>query len=189
MACACRCRAIKRGAIELRSELGQHVAAIAAREQGALGGGIGIVQRQPQHEAIELRIRQGEGAIEIEWILCGDDEEWLGQRMGLAVHGDLVLGHGFEQRALRLGAGAVDLVGQQQAGEDRAGMKAELAGFALVHADADDVRRQQVAGELHALEFQREAWRPVRAPGWSCRRRERPPATSGRPRPGRQKPV
>src|SRR3546814_3836601 len=46
------------GAIELWRELGQQVTAIAAGEQGAFGGGIRIVQRQPQHEAVELRVGQ-----------------------------------------------------------------------------------------------------------------------------------
>ena len=76
--------------------------------------------------------------------------------MGLAVHGDLTFGHRFEQRALRLRRGAVDLVGEQQAGEDRAGMEAKLRRLALVYAHPDNVRRQQVAGELHALEVERE---------------------------------
>ena len=77
--------------------------------------------------------------------------------MGLAIHGDLALGHRLQQRALGLGCGAVDLVRQQQAGKDRAGMKTELARLALVYADPDNVRWEQVAGELHTLEIQREA--------------------------------
>ena len=40
------------------------------------------------------------------------------QRIGLAVGGDLVFLHRLEQRALRLGRGAVHLVGQHQLRED-----------------------------------------------------------------------
>ena len=147
------------GAVQLRLQSGQQVVAVDAGEQFAFGGGIGIVQRQPQHEAVELGVGQREGAGQVQRVLRGHHEERLRQRMSLAVYGDLALGHRLQQRALRLRRGAVDLVGQQQAAEDRAGVEAELAGLALVHADPDDVRGQQVAGELHALELQREGSR------------------------------
>ena len=45
---------------------------------------------------------------------------------GLAFERDLVLLHHFEQRALRLGGGAVDLVGQQDVREHRAAHDAQL---------------------------------------------------------------
>ncbi len=76
--------------------------------------------------------------------------------MGGAVMGDLAFGHGFEQRALGLGRGAVDLVGQHHLREDRSAMEAELAGVAHEHRNADQVGGQQVARELHALVLQAE---------------------------------
>ncbi|PMQ03665.1 hypothetical protein DyAD56_18320 [Dyella sp. AD56] len=141
----------------MRRELGKQVASITAREQRTFGGSIGVVERDAQHETIELRIGQGERASEIQRILRGDDKERLRQHVRLAVHRHLTLRHGLEQGALCFGRGAVDFVGEQQASEDRAGMKAELPRLALVDADADNVRGQQVAGELHALEIQCEA--------------------------------
>lgn len=73
-----------------------------------------------------------------------------------AVGGYLLFGHRFEQGALRLRRGAVDFIGQHELREQRAGMELKLATLAFVYAHADNVRRQQVAGELHALKRQIE---------------------------------
>ena len=51
-------------------------------------------------------------------------------------------------RALDLGRGAVDLVGQQDAGDDRAGPGVEGAGRRAVDLRAGQVGREQVGGEL-----------------------------------------
>ena len=61
--------------------------------------------------------------------------------------------HRLQQRRLRARAGAVDLVGHQQLGEDRAGDEAEAALAALAlfqHLGAEDVGRHQVGRELDA---------------------------------------
>jgi hypothetical protein len=76
--------------------------------------------------------------------------------MGGAVDRDLVLGHGFQQRALGARRRAVDLVGQQHVREHRAGMELEAPRLRIEHRHADDVRRQQVGSELHALESESE---------------------------------
>jgi hypothetical protein len=52
---------------------------------------------------------------------------------------------------LHLGRGSVDLVGQNDVGEDRAFLDAELPGVGLVDERPDEVRRQQVRGELDPL--------------------------------------
>ena len=49
------------------------------------------------------------------------------QLEGAALDGDLLLLHRLEQRRLGLGGRAVDLVGEQQPGEERAGPELELA--------------------------------------------------------------
>ena len=78
--------------------------------------------------------------------------------------GDGALLHGFQQRRLRFRRGAVDLVGQNEVGEDGAGLKAKRLGAAVVtlndHA-ADDVGGHQVRRELDAgiLEMQNAAER------------------------------
>ena len=62
--------------------------------------------------------------------------------------------HGLQQRRLRLGAGAVDLVRHQQLREDRPFHEPEAASAArgiLEHFRADDVGGHEVRGELDAL--------------------------------------
>jgi hypothetical protein len=89
-------------------------------------------------------------------VLGGDDEEGFGQGARHAVDAHLPLFHRLEQARLGLGRGAVDLVGQQHLGENRAWVEGKTVLLALVHGNAGHVRRQQVAGELDAVEFQAE---------------------------------
>ena len=72
--------------------------------------------------------------------------------MRCAVHRNLVLVHRLEQRALCLRRGAVDLVGQHDLGDHRAGPKLELAALLIEDRDTGDIGRQQVGRELDALE-------------------------------------
>ncbi len=51
-------------------------------------------------------------------VLGRDHQERLRKLVAVRVHGDLALVHGFEQRGLGLGRGAVDFVGHQNVGED-----------------------------------------------------------------------
>jgi hypothetical protein len=71
-----------------------------------------------------------------------------------------VLLHRLEQRRLRLGRRAVDLVGEDDVGEDRAGREHHLAaaggGVLVDDVGAGDVRRHQVGRELDAVELQVE---------------------------------
>ena len=68
--------------------------------------------------------------------------------------------HRLEQRGLRLGRRAVDLVGQNHVREHGAANEAEeaLARLAVLfhHVGARDVRRHQIRGELNALELKLE---------------------------------
>ena len=67
--------------------------------------------------------------------------------------------HNFKQGTLHFGRGAIDLVGQQQIGEDRAERGVEFAGLLVVDARADQVGRHQVGGELDALEVAADRFR------------------------------
>ena len=87
-------------------------------------------------------------------ILRRDDKERIGQATGCTINRDLMLFHGFQQGTLRLRCGAIDFVGQHHLGKDRTGVKAEIALLAVENGNAEDVGRQHVAGELHALELQ-----------------------------------
>ncbi len=64
-----------------------------------------------------------------------------------------ILLHDLQQRGVRLGRRAVDLVGQQQLREDRAGPKAKLLRLHVEDRRAGDVRGHQVGGELDAAEL------------------------------------
>ena len=110
-----------------------------------------------EHEAVDLRLGQRIRALLLDRVLRGEDDERLGQRVGLVADRDLPLLHRLEQRALHLGGGAVDLVGEHEVGEHRAPCGDELAGALLVDQRAGEVGRQQVRRELDAARTARRA--------------------------------
>ena len=79
------------------------------------------------------------------------------QRVRLGADRDLAFLHGFEQGTLDLGWSAVDFVGEDEVGEDRAFARGEAAGLRIVNLRADDVGGQHVRSELQAREFRVEA--------------------------------
>src|SRR5579859_173870 len=85
------------------------------------------------------------------WILSGDHQKWLRQLVGVRVDGDLAFVHCLEQRGLRLGRGAVDLVRQQNVGKNRAALEFKFLLQRRIDGDAQNVGGQHVAGKLHAL--------------------------------------
>jgi hypothetical protein len=113
-----------------------------------------------QQEAIELRLGQRIGAGLLDRILRGQHEERLRQRAGHAGMADGALGHRFEQRGLGLGRRAVELVGQQQLGEHRPLLEAEVPSPGAVvffeQFGAQQVAGHQVGRELHAAEVEVE---------------------------------
>ena len=110
-----------------------------------------VADAQFEHEPVELGFGKLVGALLLQGILRGEDQERIGQLVGLIADGHLPLLHRFEQRALDLGRGAVDLVGEDQVREERAVLDRELARARVVNQRADQVRREQVGGELDAL--------------------------------------
>jgi hypothetical protein len=111
-----------------------------------------VADRQLQHEAVALRLRQRVGALVLDRVLGGDDHERHPEVVGDAVHRHLPLLHGLQQGGLGLGGGAVDLVAEDDVGEDRPRLELEVTPLLVVDADAGDVRRQQVGGELDAAD-------------------------------------
>ena len=81
---------------------------------------LGIIDEDVEHEAVLLRFGQRIGAFLLDGVLRGQHEERIGQRVARAADGDLAFLHRFEQGGLRLGRRAVDLVGQNDVGEQRA---------------------------------------------------------------------
>ncbi len=118
---------------------------------GALDDAVQILARRIQHqdlhqEAVELRFGQRVGALHLDGVLRGHHQKRSVQFVRGGAAGDGALLHGFEQRRLRLRRGAVDLVGQHQVGEDRAGLEAQRLGAVVVGFDdhaSDDVGGHQ----------------------------------------------
>ncbi len=108
-------------------EAGNH----ALDDDELLGGGR-VIDEHLQHEPVDLRLGQRVGPVGLDRVLRRHHQERVGQRVGLAADGDLALLHGLEQRALDLGRGTVDLVGQDQVGEDRTERHLELAELLVV---------------------------------------------------------
>ncbi len=79
-----------------------------------------VVDHDVEHEPVELGFGQRVSSFHLDRVLRGQHEERRVQRVTSPPDGDLVLLHRLEQRRLRLGRRAVDLVGQNHVGEHRA---------------------------------------------------------------------
>ena len=112
-----------------------------------------------EQEAVELGFGQRVGALLFDRVLGRDHHEVLAQIEALAVDRDLALLHGFQQGRLRLGRGAVDFVGQQEVGEDRALHQREGVVLEREEIGAEQVTGQQVRRELDAPELEADARR------------------------------
>ena len=130
--------------------LGQHARLVAERR---------IADRHPHGEAVELGLRQRIRALVLDRVLGRDDEERPVEDVRRSVDGDLRLLHRLEERGLRLRRGAVDLVDEEDVGEDRPGPEAEGAALAIEDVDPRDVGREQVGCELHPVKRQVEGAR------------------------------
>ena len=130
------------------------------REDALLLVGRRVVDRHVEHEPVELRFGQRVGAFLLDRILRGQHEQRALQRIPDAADRHLIFLHRLEQRGLRLGRRAVDLVGQDDVREDRAADEADLPlarrRVFLDHFRAEDVGRHQVRRELDARELEVE---------------------------------
>ena len=113
-------------------------------------GVVGVAERGAHHEPVELRLGQPVGARLLHGVLRREHEERHPHLTRDAVDRDAPLLHHLEKGGLGLRARAVDLVGEHDVREDRAGVELEDPLLLVVHADAGDVPRQQVGSELDA---------------------------------------
>src|SRR5882762_1501464 len=118
----------------------------------------GIAHFDAHQKTVELRFRQGIGAVMLDGILRGDHEKRLRQRERLAVDGDLCFVHGFEKRRLRTRGGAIDFVSEDNVGENRAGTKFKIARLGIVDADAENIAGEQIRRELDTLKAAMEGF-------------------------------
>jgi hypothetical protein len=125
-----------------------------------------VLDEHLEHEPVLLGLRQRVGALLLDRVLRRQHEERVGQLVPHPADGHLPLLHGLQQCRLRLGRSAVDLVCQDDVGEQRPLEELELPlpGGAVLLEDfrAGDVGRRQVRGELDAAEVQRQALRQGR---------------------------
>ena len=113
-----------------------------------------VLNVDTQHEAVELRLGQWIGALLLDRILGGHNNEWRGQLVGFAVHGHSQFLHCFQKGGLRLGRRAVDFVSENEVGEDWAAMKNQIPPparlVALQNLGTRDIRRHKIGRELDA---------------------------------------
>ena len=119
-----------------------------------LGVGTRVAEARAEEEAVELRLRQGVRALVLDRVLRRQDEEGALERPRDAVGRHLSLLHRLEQRSLRLRGSAVDLVGEQEVREDRAGAEVEVAVALVPDRGPRHVGGQEVGRELDAAEVE-----------------------------------
>ncbi len=112
-----------------------------------------ISNHDVEHEAIELRFGQRICALELDGILRGEDEERPFERIGPPRRRDVVLLHRLEEGGLRFRRRAVDLVGEDDLGENRSLHEPQTSRALLLVEDfgSRNVRRHQVGRELDPL--------------------------------------
>ncbi len=91
-------------------------------------------------------------SVVLDRILRRQHEERFRQRVRVVVDCDLRFVHRFQQRRLRFRRRAVDFVGHDDVRENRPRLELEFLRRGIVDAHADHVARQQIGGELNALE-------------------------------------
>ena len=145
-------------AVEDRLGVGLDRFGRAVEDRLHLRGGRELDQ-QLEEEPVELRFGERVGSFHLERVLGRQHEERRRQHVRRAGDGDRPLLHRLEQGRLGLGRGPVDLVGQDQVGEDRPALELEPAdalGRLEHHVGADQVGGHQVGRELDALKLELE---------------------------------
>ena len=111
-----------------------------------------ITDIQFEKEAVELRFGKRVGALHLDRVLRGQHEERARHQVLLSRDGDMSFLHRFKEGALSLWRGPIDLVGEENIGEDRAGFETKPLRPVFVLNDeigADDVGGHQVGRELN----------------------------------------
>src|SRR4029077_3429052 len=99
----------------------------------------GISNTEAHQKPVELGFWKGEGSVIFGRILRGDNHKRLLKWMRLIVDGNLCFTHRFQETALGLWRGAIDLICQYNIGEDRTRYELKPLFLPVEHGDADDV--------------------------------------------------
>src|SRR5207342_167609 len=113
---------------------------------------IGVAERRPEQEAVELRLRERVRPLVLDRILCRDHEERRLEPMRGALDRDLSLLHRLEERSLRFRRSTVDLVPEEEVRKDRPRPELEVPVPLVPDRGAGDVRGHEVGRELDARE-------------------------------------
>ena len=116
----------------------------------------GVAHANLQQKAVQLRFGQGVCTLEIDRVLRGEDGEPGGQRSARTVGRDLAFFHALQQRGLCARRHAVNLVDQQQVGEDRTSVEGKILRAGSQNRGAKNVGGHQVGRGLDALEAETE---------------------------------
>ena len=111
-----------------------------------------IAETDPQHEPVELSLRERVGALVLDRVRSGDHVKGRLERERLTLHRDLTLLHCLEQGRLRLRWGPVDLIGEEESREQRPPTEGELSDTLVIDERAGEVGREQVRRELSPSE-------------------------------------
>ena len=117
---------------------------------------VGVAEVQKEKKPVELRLGKRERALELHRVLRRDDDEGIRQGMRGLVDGDLALLHRLEERRLRAGRRAVDLVDEHDVRRERPGPVLESLGALVVDGHTGDVARHEVRRALNAPEAEVE---------------------------------
>ena len=112
----------------------------------------GVADPDAQEESVELRFGQRVRPLVLERVLSREHHEGTRQLVRRVVERHLGFIHRFQQTRLGLRGGSIDLVGQDDVGEEGARLEDERAALGLPDRDAEDIGREHVGGELDALE-------------------------------------
>ncbi len=145
-------RASRRVDAVVEDLIGASPSGVESEDIGFFRGGR-IVGDEFEQETVKLGFGKVVGPFRLDRVLGRHHEEGRFEDVPGAVDRDPGLLHDFEQRGVGLRGRPVDLVSQEQLGEDGAGSEAELSGVLLVDRCPGNVRGHQVGSELDPVEI------------------------------------
>ncbi len=116
-----------------------------------------VADGQPHEKTVQLAFREGVGAVVLEGILGRQHQEGSRKLECLVVDCDRSLLHGLQEPALGSGRSPVDLVGQENVGENGSRPGLELGGPGIVEGHSQDIGGEEITGELDSPESQPQA--------------------------------
>ena len=150
----CALEFMKRFRAKHRPHVPQKLSAVQPQKHRAFTVSVWNTELDPHEESIELRFRQRKRADLLLRVLRCKNEKRGGQGMRYAIHRNVVFFHRLEQRALCFRSRPIDFVNQHDLGKKRPAMKNEALLFPIENRVADNIGREQIAGELNAPKLQ-----------------------------------